>query len=441
VIGMTAPFHLAWFTSFTAPAWRSTWGGTSGDDWLTGDYYVDMAKQLERAGFDFMMFEDSTMVSEALGGTMEMDLKHSLHSPKLDPFPLLPLLAKATKHMGFIATGSTSFYSPYILARVMATMDHLTGGRIGWNIVTSSEDIAGQNYGMDHLPPHDERYDRAEEFVEVVEALWDSWEPGAIVQDREAGRYADHTKVHPIDYRGRYHSSRGPLNMPAGPQGHPVLCQAGGSPKGRDFAAQHANAIVASTPRVAKMASYRADIRSRAAGFGRDPDEIRVLFHAAPVLADTDEEARALWQRTYGMEDPLQVEQTLAIISAVTEIDFLRFDLDAPMPQDLTTNGHQSILDEFMKRNEGRTLREALPERAQLGPEMVGTPATVADRMEEIMDEVGGDGFLIRAETGLTHSRRYIDAVCSGLAPELRRRGLIRTSYEHELFKDNLLAF
>ncbi|NQX14067.1 NtaA/DmoA family FMN-dependent monooxygenase [Microbacteriaceae bacterium VKM Ac-2855] len=438
---MTTPFHLAWFTSFTAPAWRSSWGGDTGTEWMTGEYYVSMARQLERAGFDFMMFEDSTMVSEGGSGSAYMDLKHSLHSPKLDPFPLLPLLAKATKHIGFIATGSTSFYSPYILARVMATMDHLTGGRVGWNIVTSSEDKAAQNYGMDKLPPHDERYDRAEEFVEVVKALWDSWEPGAIVQDRETGTYADHTKVHTIDYQGKYHSSRGPLNMPAGPQGHPVLCQAGGSPKGRDFAAQHANAIVATNPNVAKMKAYRADVRERAAKFGRDPDEIKVLFHAAPVLGETEAEAKLVWERTYGMGDPLQIEQTLSMISAVTEIDFFQFDLDAPMPQDLTTNGHQSILEDFMKRNEGKTLREALPERAQLGPQMVGTISQVADRMEEIMDEVGGDGFLIRAETGLTHSRRYIDEIASGLAPELRRRGLIRTSYDRELFKDNLLAY
>ncbi|GAA1397690.1 NtaA/DmoA family FMN-dependent monooxygenase [Pseudonocardia kongjuensis] len=438
---MATPFHLAWFTSFTPPAWRSPWGGATDREWMSGDYYVSMVRQLERAGFDFIMFEDSTMVAEAMGGTMEADLKHSLHSPKLDPFPLLPLLARETEHIGLIATGSTSFYPPFILARVMATMDHLTGGRIGWNIVTSSEDIAAQNYGMERLPPHDERYDRAEEFVEIVTALWDSWEPGAVVADRETGRYADHTKVHPIHYVGKYHRSRGPLNMPAGPQGHPVLCQAGGSPKGRDFAAKHADAIVATNPRIDRMKEYRADIRERAARHGRDPDDIKVLFHLGPVLGETEQEARELHHRVFGMEDPLQIEQTLAMISAVTEIDFGALDLDAPMPQDLRTNGHQSILDDFMRRNKGRTLRESLPERAQLGPQVVGTVESVADQMEAIVAEVGGDGFLIRAETGLTHTRRYIDAICSGLAPELRRRGLIRDGYRHRLFRDNLRDF
>jgi FMN-dependent oxidoreductase (nitrilotriacetate monooxygenase family) len=432
------PFHLAWFTSFNAPAWRNPWAGDTGTSWFTGDYHISMVRQMERAGFDFIMFEDSTMVAEALGGTAEMDLKHGIHSPKMDPFPLLPVLARETSHIGLIATGSTSFYPPFILARAMATMDHLTRGRVGWNIVTSSEDIAAQNYGLDALPPHDERYDRAEEFVEVVEALWDSWEPGAIVMDREAGRYADHTKVHPIHYAGKFHKVRGPLNMPAGPQGHPVLCQAGGSPKGRDFAARHANAIVVTQPLLPKMREYRADIRARAERFGRNPDDIKVLFHVSPVIGETEDEARDLHRRQFGMTDPLAIERVLAMTGAVTEIDFSRYDLDAPFPQDLTTNGHQSVLNDLMARNKGKTLRQSLSERAQLGPQMIGTISSVADQMEAAMEQTGGDGFLLLAAP---HTRRYIDTICSGLAPELRRRGLIRDGYRHQLFKDNLLDF
>ncbi|MCM0621135.1 NtaA/DmoA family FMN-dependent monooxygenase [Nocardioides bruguierae] len=438
---MSRPFHLAWFTSFKPPAWRSPWGGVSGEEWMTGEYYVSMVKQLERAGFDFIMFEDSSLVSEALGGTAEMDLKHGLHSPKLDPFPLLPVLARETEKIGLIATGSTSFYPPFILARVMATMDHLTGGRVGWNVVTSSQDIAAQNYGIDKLLEHDERYVQAQEFLDVVKALWDSWEPGAVVMDRETGHYADHTKVSPIHHEGTYFKVRGPLNMPAGPQGHPVICQAGGSPAGRDFAAQHANAIVATNPLLPRMKEYADDIRARAERLGRDPDEIRVLFHLSPVVGETEEEAWSVWRRTYGMEDPLQVEQTLAILAAVTSIDWKQFDLDEPFPQGLTTNGHQSVLDDLMARNVGKTLRESLTERAQMGPQTVGTVAQVADRMEQIVEDTGIDGFLIRAETGLSHTRRYIDSICFGLAPELQRRGLVRTDFPHATFRDNLLAF
>jgi FMN-dependent oxidoreductase (nitrilotriacetate monooxygenase family) len=317
-------------------------------------------------------------------------------------------------------------------------MDHLTGGRVGWNVVTSSEDIAAQNYGIDKLLPHDERYDMAEEHVEVVKKLWESWEPGAIVMNRDTGHYADHTKVHPIDHVGKYFKVRGPLNMPAGPQGILPLCQAGGSPRGRDFAAKHANAIVVTQPIVSKMKEYREDIRARAQMFGRNPDDIKVLFHISPVIGETEEEAQEQHHRLFGMEDPLAIEKVLAMTAAVTEIDFSKYDLDAPFPQDLTTNGHQSVLQDLMDRNKDKTLRESLSERAQLGPQIIGTPKTVADRMEALMEEVGGDGFLFLAAP---HTRRYIDAVCSGVAPELQRRGLVRTSYPYKTFKENLLAF
>ena len=434
------PFHLAWFTSFTAPAWYAPFAGDIGTEWFTGEYHIDMARSLERAGFDFIMFEDSTMVSDACGGTTEMDLKHGLHSPKMDPVPFLPVLARETRHMGFIATMSTSFYPPFIVARVMATMDHLTRGRVGWNVVTSSEDLAAQNYGMEALPPHDERYDRADEFVEVVKALWDSWEPGAVVMNAEEGRYADHTKVHPIHHVGKYHKVRGPLNMPAGPQGHPVICQAGGSPRGRDFAAKHADTILSALVSVPKMKAYRDDVRARAVAHGRSPDDVKVMYIVSPVLGETEAEARENAERTYGMNQ-LQIETTLSIISAVTEVDFLQFDLDSELPEGITTNGHQSILDDFVARNRGKTLREALPERARLGPELVGTPDSVAAQMEEMMQEVGGDGFLIRGEPTRNHSRRYIDEIASGLAPALRRRGLIRSGYRHPLLRDNLKDF
>jgi long-chain alkane monooxygenase len=278
----------------------------------------------------------------------------------------------------------------------------------------------------------------AEEHVEVVKALWESWDEDAVVMDRETGHYADHTKVHKLDHVGKYFKVRGPLNMPAGPQRVLPICQAGGSPRGRDFAAKHANAIVVTQPIVSKMKEYREDIRARAERFGRDPDDIKVLFHLSPVIGETEEDAREQHERLFGMTDPLAIEKVLAMTSAVTEIDFSQYDLDAPFPQDLTTNGHQSVLADLMERNRGKTLRQSLSERAQLGPQVVGTPVTVADQMEALMEEVGGDGFLFLAAP---HTRRYIDAVCSGLAPELQRRGLVRTEYPHATFKENLLAF
>jgi FMN-dependent oxidoreductase (nitrilotriacetate monooxygenase family) len=438
---MPTPFHLAWFTPFKTPAWKSPWAADTPLTWLNGDYYIDMARNLERAGFDFMMFEDSTLVSDTYGGSTENDLKHGLHSPKGDPVPLLPVLAQHTDHMGFIATMSTSFYPPFILARVMATMDHLTRGRVGWNVVTSSEDLAGQNYGLDHLLPHDERYVMAEEYVSVVKALWDSWEPGAVVADRESGVLADHTKVHPIHHEGKYFKVRGPLNLPAGPQGHPVLCQAGGSPAGRDFAARHANVLLSQPGGgVDGMKDYRDDIRARAVAHGRAADDVKVMYIIQPVLGETEEDAAELARRRYELTQD-QIETVLGIMSITTEVDFKQFALDEPLPDDVETNGHQSGLAQFKKRAAGRTLREALMGQSTESVKLVGTPDSVAEQMEEVMDAVGGDGFLIRGEPVRTHSRRYVDEIASGLAPALRARGLIRSSYDEPTFKQNLAAF
>jgi long-chain alkane monooxygenase len=436
----TDPFHLAWFTPFKVPAWKMPWASDTAHTWFNGDYYVDMARALERAGFDFMMFEDSTLVSDTYGGTTENDLKHALHSPKGDPVPLLSMIAAATQHIGLIATMSTSFYPPFILARAMATLDHLTRGRVGWNIVTSSEDLAAQNYGIEQLLQHDERYVMAEEFVTVAKKLWDSWEPGAIVADAETGYYADHTKVHPIHHHGTYFDVRGPLNLPAGPQGHPTLCQAGGSPKGRDFAARHSNVILSAPFGIDGMRAYRDDVRERAVAHGRSADDVKVMYIVQPVIGETMEDAREIARRRNEMTQD-QVETILGIMSITTEVDFKQFDLDSPLPDDVTTNGHASSLDVFRKKAAGRTLREALMDSQTEAVPLIGTPDAVAEQMEEVMEAVGGDGFLIRGEPVRTHSRRYVDEIASGLAPALRRRGLIRSDYTESTLKANLASF
>jgi len=434
------PFHMAWFTPFKTPSWRTPWSGEVATEWFTGEYHIDMARALERAGFDFMMFEDSTLVSEAYGGTAENDLKHGLHSPKGDPIPLLPILARETRDIGFIGTMSTSFYQPFLVARTMATLDHLTRGRIGWNIVTSSEDVAAQNYGIEKLLPHDERYEQAQEFTDVVKRLWDSWEPGAIVADRETGSYADYTKVHPIHHKGKYFSVRGPLNLPPGPQGHPTICQAGGSPRGRDFAAANADCLLTASNGIAKMKEFREDIRSRAVAHGRNADDIKVLYIVQPVLAESDEAAQELAAfRDKVDQDAIEIQ--LGFLSILTELDFKAFDLDEELPEGLTTNGHQTTLDSFVSAAKGKTLREAVSGGRTQAVPLIGTPASVAAQMEEVMDEVGGDGFLVRGEPRYSHTRRYVDEIASGLAPELRRRGLIRTEYTGKTLKENLRAF
>jgi FMN-dependent oxidoreductase (nitrilotriacetate monooxygenase family) len=366
-----------------------------------------------------------------------VDLKYGLYAPKHDPMPLITLMADATKHIGIVGTASTSFYPPYILARRMSTLDHLSHGRVGWNIVTSSEDRAAQNFGMDRLHEHDHRYERADEFVEVITQLWESWQPGAVVKDYDTQTYADHTLVDTIDYDGKFFASRGPLNTLPPLQGRPVICQAGGSPRGRQFAAEHADTLLASAFGVERMKAYRDDIRRRRTELGRDPDSVKVMFIVAPILGETMEEAeeKAAALRAYDFDN---VEAALGHLSALTENDFSTYDLDAPLPT-VTTNGHRSTLADFLSLGEGntKTLREVAAEWSINSLPLVGTPDHVAGLMGEAMQEIGGDGFLIAGKP----NRRYIAEIADGLCPALRRRGLIRDRYEHEQFRDNLMAF
>jgi len=431
-------FHLGWFIGhgFGVEAWNNRWGSAAGPDW-TGGFYVDMCRAMERAGFDFALLEDTCMVSDVYGGTMEGALKHAVFAPKHDPVPLIPLMSQATKHLGVVATLSTSFYLPWPLARLCNTLDHVTQGRFGWNIVTSGEDLAAQNFGLDAAQDHDVRYEIADEFMEVVHKLWESWDADAVVLDRESGTYADYKKVRTIDHVGKYFKCRGPLNTVPSPQRKPVMIQAGGSPKGRDFAAQHADAIVTIARGVEGMKEYRDDVRARMEKFGRKPDDCKVLFCVEPILADTDEEAWRRHDEIITSED--FVMQRLIGSSSNTEVDFSQFDLDKPLPP-VSTNGEQTSLKHLTDGGgTTKTLRE-LVQRLFSPVELVGTPETVAKQMDELMEEVGGDGFLLLRQ-GPRLTRRYVDEICDGLVPALQRRGVVRTSYTYDHFRDNLLEF
>lgn len=433
---MATPFHLAWFCNFVADDWLGPWG-SGGTPW-TGDFYVDMAKQLERACFDYMILEDKLHVSDAYGGSMAADLKHGI-VPKHDPAPLATLLAGATSRLGVVATLSTSFYPPFLLARLCATIDHLSKGRFGWNIVTSAEDRAAQNFGLDKLYEHDLRYDMADEYLDLVHQLWGSWEPDAVVRDRATGTYVDGSKVHTVDFEGRFYKSRGPLNTLPPPQGRPVLCQAGASPKGRAFAAKYADTIISPYQDPALMKAYRDDIRQRVEAAGRKPDDVKVLFLASPVVGETEAEARERQARW--LSAPLFVEYTLAELASITEIDFAAYDLDEPLPE-VTTNGERGTLEAFLGKAKGKTvtLRELAHGGLTEASTLVGTPDQVAEKMGEMMDAVGGDGFLVTSPT-MRLDRRYICEIVDGLVPALQRAGLARSSYTYEGFRDNLLEF
>jgi FMN-dependent oxidoreductase (nitrilotriacetate monooxygenase family) len=378
------------------------------------------------------------MVSTAWGGTMEADLKHGVN-PKHDPVPLAVLMAQATSRLGVVPTMSTSFYPPFLLARLCATIDHLARGRFGWNIVTSAEDRSAQNFGLDKLYEHDERYAMASEYLEVVTQLWDSWEPDAVIRDQETGTYADYRKVHTIDYEGKYYKSRGPLNTAPSPQGRPTICQAGASVPGRQFAAQYADTIIASASGVEDMKAYRDDVRERMAAMGRNPDDCKVLFVISPIVADTVEEARAKQKRW--LNDPLFIEYTLAEISSITEVDFSKFDLDKELPE-VWTNGERGSLETFVRRGKGKTLRELVTDDGGMAGAVpfVGTPDTVAEQMGSVMEEVGGDGFLMTSPV-MRLNRRYVTEITDGLVPALQKRGLTRSAYTTDHLRDHLREF
>ena len=438
----TNMFHLGWFVNgYRVHGWKDQWIGTQKSEGMLPQFYIDMAQALERACFDYLILEDSSFVPDAWQGKHDFYLENAYAVPKFDPSVLAAILGNHTSRLGIVCTLAVTEYPPYLLARLVSTMDHASRGRAGWNMVTASSDRAAQNYGHERQPDHDMRYDMAEEFTELVWKLWDSWEPGSMVVDQE-GIFADPSKVHPVNFDGKFYKSRGPLNSARCPQGRPAIVQAGGSLKGRAYASKYADSVIASVATVDQMKEYRADIRGRAAlDHGRDPDSVKVLFLVSPVLGETHQ--NAVDRKTAEDSDAAaDLTYRLAGMGYTSDIDFSVYDLDTPIKElELTTNGHQSSLESFIRANGEKTLRQAAAiskNNAGRRVELLGTPAEVAEQMEEIMAEVGGDGFLITQDI-LT--RRSISEITDGLVPALQKRGLVRSTYEYEMLRDNLLDF
>jgi FMN-dependent oxidoreductase (nitrilotriacetate monooxygenase family) len=435
---MSKPFHLSWFLgqSFASKNWRSMWAGSASDvqRWMMPDLFIDLAQGMERACMDYMIIEDSSNVPYTYKGNHDTYLQYAQGTPKLDPPVLVPWLAQATQHLGLVPTLSVSEYPPYLLARLINSLDHVTEGRIGWNCVTGSNDGTAQNYGHDKHRPHDERYEVADEFADVVTRLWEAWEPDAMVLDPTIPMFAYGKKVRPINHEGKYFKVRGPINAPRSPQGRVPIVQAGGSQAGKKFASKWADTIITEGVNIERMKEYRQQVRRDATAIGRNPDDIKVLFLCSPIV-DTTMEA-ALERRRLQQEDSLKyVDMQLSGMSRLTGIDFSKFDLDEPLPMTLKTNGHQSSLARWL----GKPLREIVRTYASKGSlDYTGTPDHVAGMMQDVMQEVGGDGFLI-SNTAI--DRRYVMEVCDGLVPELQRRGLTRKAYAHKHLRDNLLEF
>jgi FMN-dependent oxidoreductase (nitrilotriacetate monooxygenase family) len=443
-------FHLGWFlgNGYGIQAWDQVngdgpWVGSNAYDWMRPDIYVDLATSMERAGFDYILIEDTAMVEDTYQGSAETSLRRGFMAPKNDPMPLIPLMTQATRHIGIAATASVIQYHPYMAARLFTTLDHLTQGRIAMNVVTSVTDRVAQNYGYERHFDHDERYLMAKEWVDIVRALQSSWDPDAVLADLERGIYADHTKVRPIDFKGKYFSSRGPLNTIPGPQGIVPIASAGGSPAGREFAAQVDDTMMSMSKSVEDMKAYRQDMHRRLRLLGRDPEKVKFLFLAMPVIAATDAEAR---EKAAAIEiarrSDAAIEYNLWNMSYTSggRIDFGAIDPDSRVEDiDLSKqNGEHSSIANLFQDTEGRTLRDVVASSFQITDlGLVGSPDTVAAKMGDIMDEVGGDGFLLY----LPSTRRNFAEVADGLAPALRRRNLIRDGYAGTTLRDHLLEF
>jgi FMN-dependent oxidoreductase (nitrilotriacetate monooxygenase family) len=429
--------HFGWFlgAGFGVQGWGDATYGI-GYDWKQPAIYQDAARAFEAAGLDLFIIEDGVTVPDTYGGTAEVNLRDARFVPKHDPLPLVPYLLGATSKLGIVPTLSASFYEPFTAARLLSTLQHFANGRLGFNVVTSGSDIAAQNYGLDKQIEHDLRYDRAQEWVDVVRKLWRSWDADAIVEDTERGVFADFTKVRTIDHEGDFFRVRGPLNT-APLESEPVMVQAGASGRGQDFAGQNSDVILqlASTPE--RMTAYRDSIRAVAAAAGRNPDELKVLFVVNPIVTANAEETASIRARRAELTSAA-IDEALQGISYLSGVDFKKFDLDAPLPE-LSTNSNQGTLDNFVKSApEGSTLREILQARANRdGLAVIGTADEIADHLGTLGEAVGGDGFLFTGQVHPAHVHRTLDP----LVPALRRAGLLRTELGDGGLRANLTDF
>jgi FMN-dependent oxidoreductase (nitrilotriacetate monooxygenase family) len=353
---------------------------------------------------------------------------------------LLATVGAVTSHLGLIGTSSTTFADPFTLARRFASLDHLTGGRAGWNIVTTADDKAAANFSAEHLPLHADRYKRATEFVEVVEKLWDSWDDDAVIVDKEAGVYANPSQVRTIDHQGEYFRVRGPLNVIRPPQGRPVLVQAGASEDGRDFAARFAEVIFTAQPTLAEALAFAADMRARIDRAGRDPQSVRIVPGLAPIIGLTDEAARAREEQIQGL---IIERYALRRLSRWLHVPTADWDLDAPLPASLIpeekdVNGMKARFTLILEwaRRENLTVRQLLAALAGAHGHrtFTGTPIQLADTIEEWFRAGAADGFVIQPQVLPTEFELFVDHV----VPELQRRGLFRTEYSGPTLRDHL---
>ena len=428
---MTRQLHLGAFmrpVAIHTGAWR--YPGAWPDANFNFAHLRHLARRLEEAKFDAFFMADHLAVLN-----MPVDaLKRSHTVTSFEPFTLLSALAGATERIGLVATASTTFDEPYHIARRFASLDHLSGGRAGWNIVTTANPDAALNFGQDTQMEHDARYDRAREFHDVVTGLWDSFADDAFIRDAESGIYFDPARMHVLDHHGPYLDVRGPLNIARPVQGWPVIVQAGASEAGRQLAAETAEVVFGASPNLEAGKSFYRDVKGRMEALGRDPDHLKILPAAFLVVADSIEEAQAERRR---LDSLVHYDSGIASLNGMLGYDVSRYDPDGPLPEIPETNASRSARERMIElaRRENLTIRQ-LAQRAgsYAGLAFVGTPRSVADEMEQWLVERGSDGFNVM----FSWLPGGLEAVVRKLVPELQRRGIFRRDYAGTTLREHL---
>ncbi|MBN3765235.1 LLM class flavin-dependent oxidoreductase [Burkholderia sp. Ac-20365] len=397
-------------------------------------HYVQLAQAAEAAKFDLIFLADG---AGTRGDNVDF-LSRTAHSyvAQFEPLTLLSALAAVTERIGLVGTASTTFNEPYHIARKFASLDHISGGRAGWNLVTSSSAHEAKNFNFDEHLAHATRYERAVEFAEVVEGLWDSWDEEAFVRDKASGVYFDPSKRHVLDHRGEFFNVRGPLNVERSPQGRPVVVQAGSSEAGKALAARTAEVIFTAQQRLDDAVAFYADVKGRMAAYGREPDDLKIMPGVMPIVGATESEAREKFDALQALIDPAV---GLALVSTVTGgFDLSGYPLDGPIPELPETNASKSrqLLTLELARRENLTIRELYLRIAGARGhwQLVGTPAQIVDALEERFVNYGADGYNVMPAL-LPNS---LDDFIRLVLPELRRRGLFRSEYEGRTLRANL---
>jgi FMN-dependent oxidoreductase (nitrilotriacetate monooxygenase family) len=399
-------------------------------------HYVQLAQTVERAKFDLMFLADALAVRE---GSREALSRWPQYMAYFEPITLLSAIAPMTMHLGLVATATTSYFEPYNVARKYASLDHISGGRAGWNVVTSANIAEAFNFGREAHYEHGERYDRAAEFTEVVQGLWDSWDDDAFVRDRATGRYWMPDKLHVLNHKGEHFRVRGPLNVARPPQGHPVIFQAGSSDVGKELAARFAEAVFTPQHTLEGAQAFYQDLKGRMAKYGRSPEHLKVLPGLNPVVGRTAAEAQEKHQFLQSLIHPSVGLELLS--NALGGFDLAGCDLDGPLPEAVDswtpkggTTSFRNVL--TWARTESMTIRQLYQRYAGARGQrtLIGTAKQIADHMQDWFLNYGVDGFLIQA----AYLPGGLDDFVEMVVPELQARGLFRTEYEGLTLRENL---